>query len=147
MSKNEFMDYLGYLSKLFGFDAPTDKEILATWYSNFKNTHINIAKDMAQKYFKEETGRFKLAKLLDYKSASMAGKTDYIKVDKCPICFNTGFVQVEKKIKGRVYVMCMRCTCSNGQRLQEGIKEVDKLTLDDRFLDANGVFRIKKEVI
>ncbi len=147
MDKREFMDYLGYLSKLFGFDAPTDKEILATWYSNFKNTNIIIAKDMAQRYFKEETGRFKIAKLLEYKSAAMAGKTDYKIVDKCPLCFNTGFVQVEKKIKGRIYVMCMRCTCSNGQMLQEEINTVDKLLLDDRELDSNGVFRIRKEVI
>ena len=147
MSKNEFMNYLEYLSKLFEFNAPTDKEILATWYNNFKNTNMLIAKDMAQRYFKEETGRFKLSKLLNYKSAAMAGKTEYAAKEKCPICFNTGFVQVEKKIKGRVYIMCMRCTCDNGQRLQSNIHEISKEIIDDRFLDDNGVFRIRKEVI
>lgn len=147
MTKNEFMDYVKYLSELFDFKAPTNKEVLATWYSGFKNTHINIAKDMAQRYFKEETGRFKIAKLLEYKSAAMAGKTDYRVVDKCPICFNTGLVQVEKKIEGRLYEMCMRCTCANGQLLSENIRMVDKLLLDERQLDDNGVFRIIKEVI
>ncbi len=67
MTKNEFVEYIGFLDKLFNLNNAKDKEIMSAWYKSFENTYLTIAKEMAQMYLQEEQGRFRLAKLLEYK--------------------------------------------------------------------------------
>ena len=145
MTKNEFIQYLVFLSKLFNTEMPTDKEIQATWYKSFEFTHENIAKEMAQRYFKEETGRFKFAKLLEYKSAAMAGKTFKEPSGDCRMCKNTGYVVIEQKHGSRVYEMCNRCTCRHGEALPKYIKQISQFDLADRYVDWRGVFRLEEQ--
>ena len=111
MTKNEFVEYATYLGKLFNFEAPTDKDILAAWYKNFERVHIDIAREMAQLYLKQETGKFKIAKLLEYKESAMRGKVYKENFENCKLCKNTGFVILEKEDKGRIYEFCNRCIC------------------------------------
>ena len=96
MTKDEFMTYVNYLNKLFKFEMP-DKDILPAWYKPFEKTHIQIAKKMADMYFQEEEGRFKLSKLIQYKSRAMNGVTynEPKNESKCKLCKGTGFIQVE----------------------------------------------------
>lgn len=145
MTKNEFMEYLAFLSKLFSFEAPTDKEILATWYKPLENTNLAIAKDMAQMYFKEEQGRFKLSKLLEYKTAAMAGKVYREPKSKgCKLCKDTGYVGIERQFGTRIYEMQARCTCIEGDRLPKYIKQVDVMEMETRYRDWRGVFRLER---
>lgn len=145
MTKNEFIEYAGYLGKLFGFDAPTDKDVLGAWYKPFEKVHIDIAREMAQLYLKQETGRFKLAKLLEYKEQAMRGKTYSEKIEGyCKICRNVGYVMLEKRDNGKIYVMANRCICKLGQDLNKSIKTVEEKELMERYKDYNDIYRLEK---
>jgi hypothetical protein len=126
MTKNEFLDYVRHLDKLFNTNNADDKDILATWYKSFENTHLNTAKEMAQMYLQEEQGRFKLAKLLQYKSKALAGKTYFegAKDQKCILCNDTGFIQVEIPYRTNYTTICRRCICKAGQALNKSIRQV-----------------------
>ena len=148
MTKNEFIEYSVYLGKLFGFDAPTDKDVLAAWYNSFEKVHIDIAREMAQLYLKHETGRFKLAKLLEYKEQAMRGKSYSEKIEGyCKLCGNSGFVMLEKRDNSKIYVMANRCICKVGQALNKGIKTVEEKELMERWRDYNDIFRIDKKIL
>ena len=76
MEKKEFVDYIKYINKVFDTNIDvSDKELMSTYYKPFEKIHMSVAKDMAQKYMQAETGKFKLAKLLEFKSACLKGKT------------------------------------------------------------------------
>lgn len=144
MDKNEFMRYTEYLEKTLKIDIPTDKEVLAAWYEPFKNTHMIIAKKMAHLYLQKETGNFKLAKLLDYKSAAMEGRTyNDTQINKgCPLCGSTGYVQIlkeEPKYKEPVE-FCSRCICSVGNSLPKYIRQATREELQGMSRQWNGVF-------
>lgn len=138
MNKKEFMEYLAFLSKLFSFEAPTDIEVLATWYKPLEQTNILIAKEMAQMYFKEEQGRFKLSKLLEYKSRAMAGKTYNEPKPKgsCEICEGTGIVQLEERHLGKIYLMALRCCC------KLGYDSLPRYTRQVELMDLNGLHKV-----
>lgn len=144
MTKQEFVEYAGYLGKLFGFEAPTDKDVLAAWYKSFERVHINIAKEMAQLYLKQETGRFKLAKLLEYKDVALRGKVHQESTENCKLCKNSGFVMLEKRDNGRIYEFCNRCICKIGQSLNSNIKTVEEADLLERYRDYNDIYRLEK---
>jgi hypothetical protein len=137
MTKNEFFDYVKYLDKLFNTNNSDDKEVLATWYKSFENTHLVTAKEMAQMYLEDEQGRFKLAKLLQYKSKALAGKTYFgadEKKDVCKFCGNTGYIQIEIPYRKTYTTTCKRCFCKIGQGLNQNIKQA---TLEEY---KNGTF-------
>lgn len=144
MTKNEFMEYLKYLEKTIGIQAPTDKEVLAAWYEPFQNIHIEIAKKMAKLYLQKEQGYFKLSKLLEYKSAAMAGVT-YPEEQKksCPACFGTGYVQIETTTPNypTPYISCRRCLCNMGNKLPNYIKQVTEEELRRMSLKWNKVWK------
>lgn len=144
MTKNEFIEYAAYLGKLFNFEAPTDKDILAAWYKNFERVHIDIAREMAQLYLKQETGKFKIAKLLEYKESAMRGKVYKENFENCKLCKNTGFVILEKEDKGRIYEFSNRCICVIGQSLNKNIKTLEEADLLERYRDCNDIYRLKK---
>ena len=144
MTKNEFIEYSVYLGKLFGFDAPTDADVLVAWYKPFEKVHIDIAREMAQLYLKHETGRFKLAKLLEYKEQAMRGKTYKENQGNCKLCRNTGFVILERRDNGRIYEFCNRCICKIGQCLNKNIKTVEEADLLERYKDYNDIYRLEK---
>lgn len=146
MNKDEFMEYLVFLKKLFHrASIPNDKEIIAIWYKGFKNTRIEIAKEMAMLYLQEEQGSFNYSKLLQYKSKAMAGK--YIEENRqiygCKICKGSGFVIVERPKKKHVYQYIYRCRCRNGQ-YYTGYPEITEELLKDKFL-INGVFKLHND--
>lgn len=144
MTKQEFIEYADYLGKLFGFEAPTDKDVLAAWYKPFEKVHIDIAREMAQLYLKQETGRFKLAKLLEYKDVALRGKVYKESTENCKLCKNSGFVILERRDNGRVYEFCNRCICKVGQSLNPNIKTVTEADLMERYRDYNDVYRLEK---
>lgn len=144
MTKNEFIEYVSYLGKLFSFEAPGDKDILAAWYKPFERVHIDIAREMAQLYLKQETGRFKLAKLLEYKDVALRGKVYVESTENCKLCKNTGFVILEKRDNGRIYEFCNRCICKIGQSLNSQIKTVEEADLMERYKDYNDIYRLEK---
>lgn len=136
MTKNEFMTYMDYLNKLFKFDMP-DKEVLPAWYKPFERTNLYIAQKMADMYFQEEQGRFKLSKLIEYKSKAMAGriyKTE--KEERCPICDNTGYVQVEVPYRHTYTIQCKRCICEIGESIPKYVRQVTEEEL--KGIDHNG---------
>jgi|GEM_PF-2877332 len=144
MTKNEFIEYVSYLGKLFSFEAPGDKDILAAWYKPFERVHIDIAREMAQLYLKQETGRFKLAKLLEYKDVALRGKVYVESTENCKLCKNTGFVILEKRDNGRIYEFCNRCICKTGQSLNKNIRTVEEADLMERYKDYNDIYRLEK---
>lgn len=144
MTKKEFIKYVDYLGKLFNFEPTTDKEVLVAWYKPFEKVHINIAREMAQLYFKQETGRFKLAKLLEYKDTALRGKVYKESTENCKLCKNTGFVILEKRDNGRIYEFCNRCICKIGQSLNKNIKTVEEADLMERYKDYNDIYRLEK---
>ena len=136
MTKNEFVAYLDYLHKLFTFEMPV-KEVMEAWYKPFINTSPYIAKKMADTYFQEEKGKFKLSKLIEYKSRIMAGHTYYKeKEERCPICDNTGYIQVEVPYRKSYTIVCKRCVCAIGESLSHQIRQVTKEELER--IDHNG---------
>ena len=147
MTKNEFIEYAGYLGKLFGFEAPTDKDVLGAWYKPFERVHIDIAREMAQLYLKQETGRFKLAKLLEYKDIALRGKVYKETTGNCKLCKNIGFVILEKRDNGRIYEFCNRCICKVGQSLNKNIKTVEETDLLERYRDYNNIYRLERPSI
>ena len=153
MTKEEFVRYVDYLKMIFNQDIPTDKVFINTWYKPFSKINKKIAQDMAEAYVKEETGRFKFAKLLDYKSLAMANKT-YIEPKTycdCKVCNGLGLVFVEKywfnkatnKLTNRIYETTYRCTCSKGDTQARIIKQISPSDLDNHFKDHNGVYRLE----
>lgn len=143
MTKNEFVEYIGFLDKLFNLNNAKDKEIMSAWYKSFENTYLTIAKEMARMYLQEEQGRFRLAKLLEYKSKAMAQKI-YCEGDKgkesCPLCNDTGFIQIEVPYLSSYTTKCARCLCSTGRSLPEYIRLVTTKELEEGNL-RNGVLR------
>lgn len=136
INNNEFMDYLEYLKKLFNIKTP-EKEVLPAWYKPFENTHLIIAKKMADMYLQEEQGKFKLAKLLEYKTRAMAGKTYFgDKGKECEYCGNTGYIQVEMPYRDTYTITCKRCVCPVGASIPGYVKRVTADELKD--LDPNG---------
>ena len=144
MTKNEFVEYAAYLGKLFNFEAPADKEVLAAWYRNFERVHIDIAREMAQLYLKQETGRFKIAKLLEYKEMAMRGKTYKENYDNCKLCKNAGYLELEIRDKGRLYEFAYRCICKKGKELYSGFPLVREADLLERYRDYNDVYRLER---
>lgn len=144
MTKNEFIEYVSYLGKLFSFEPTADKEVLAAWYKPFERVHIDIAREMAQLYLKQETGRFKLAKLLEFKDVALRGKVYKESTENCKLCKNTGFVMLEKRDNGRIYEFCNRCICKIGQSLNSNIKTVTEADLTERYKDYNDIYRLEK---
>lgn len=133
MSKEEFMEYTKYLNKTLNIEIPKDKEVLAAWYEPFKNTHLIIAKNMAQLYLQRESGIFKLAKLLEYKSAAMKGKNHYEQPGhKCDICDGTGFVEFEVQPENypMPIFMCRRCICPVGNSLPKYVRQTSEAELN-----------------
>ena len=130
------MDYMEYLKKLFDIKVP-EKDALPAWYKPFENTHMIIAKKMADMYLQDEQGKFKLAKLLEYKTRAMAGKTyaeDQEK--KCKLCGNTGYIQVEVPYRNSYTIICKRCVCPIGSNIPEYVR---RITADElKKLDPNG---------
>ena len=146
MTKNEFMDYITFLKKLFPrANMPTDKDALAVWYKAFSNTHINIAKDMAQMYFKEEQGSFNYARLLQYKSRAMAGKA-YIEkpVTKtnCKVCKGEGVVIVERLFDDRPYQYAYKCVCRSGE-LYPSFPPIRKELIENNYLEG-GTWKVNR---
>ena len=135
MTKNEFMTYIDYLNKLFKFEMP-DKDILPAWYKPFENTNMYIAKKMADMYFQEEQGKFKLSKLIEYKSKAMNGRIFFEKKDRCPLCDNTGYIQVEVPYRHTYTIKCKRCICEIGESLPNYIRQVTQEEL--KAIDCNG---------
>ena len=137
MTKDEFMTYVNYLNKLFKFEMP-DKDILPAWYKPFEKTHIQIAKKMADMYFQEEEGRFKLSKLIQYKSRAMNGVTynEPQNYKVCHLCKNTGFIQVEVPYRNTYTIKCKRCICEIGENLSHNIKQVTQEELER--IEKNG---------
>lgn len=152
MTKNEFMGYLDFLEKLLEIKAPTDKEILQSWYLSFEKTHIDIAKKMARLYLEKETGFFKLAKLLGYKKVAMAGKEYKTTNSKCKYCGGTGWVQTVTTLKTypSPFVSCKRCICSAGNSLSNRInqatqEELNNMDLISKKIFSEGVNKLKNE--
>ena len=136
MTKNEFMTYVSYLNKLFKFEMP-DKEVLPAWYKPFENTHLHIAKKMADMYFQDEQGRFKLSKLIEYKSRAMSGVTFKEPINECTFCRNTGYIQVEIPYRNTYTTTCKRCLCSSGESLPKYIRQITREELQS--IDKNGM--------
>lgn len=127
MTQGEFIDYLKFIEKTIDAKVPTDKESLDAWYKTFENTNVIIAKKMATMYLQKETGYFKLSKLLEYKSAAMAGATYRdTPVTSCPACKGTGYIIVRPKHREDEYPYekCRRCCCSAGSKLPNYIVQV-----------------------
>lgn len=135
MTKNEFMSYMDYLNKLFKFEMP-DKDILPAWYKPFENTHLHIAKKMADMYFQEEQGKFKLSKLIEYKNRAMSGVTYKESKKECLFCRNTGYVQVEIPYRDTYTTTCRRCICEIGNSIPGYIRQITRDELKD--IDKNG---------
>lgn len=137
INKSEFLEYLEYLKSLFEIKIPEDTEAINAWYKPFENTNLIIAKSMADMYLQNEQGRFKLAKLLEYKSRAMAGKTYFEdKERECEYCGNTGYIQVEIPYRDTYTITCKRCICPIGSSIPEYVRRV---TADElRNLDPNG---------
>ena len=137
MTKDEFMTYVNYLNKLFKFEIP-DKEVLPAWYKPFEKTHLQIAKKMADMYFQEEEGKFKLSKLIQYKSRAMNGVTynEPKNESKCKLCKGTGFIQVEVPYRNTYTIKCKRCICEIGENLSHNIRQVTQEELER--IDKNG---------
>ena len=146
MNKNEFMEYLKYLRQLFPTSTiiPTnDKEVIATWYEGFKNTHLHIAKLMAQMYLQEEQKNFNYARLLSFKSKAMAGRTykdNNIAKVKCDICDSLGVVQIDTIKSNKVYQTFYRCICNNGNQYSR-YPLLDKSMLLNQDKVTNGMYR------
>lgn len=145
MTKNEFMEYVEYLGKTFNFTPPEDKEILATWYKPFQNTHKIIAKKMADLYFYDEKKNFNFARLLEYKSVAMKGNTYQEKKENCIICDGIGLVQFEVNEIGRQgsYLLCRRCTCTVGESLSKSIRQITPADLKNVYKDVDHVYKEK----
>ena len=111
---------------------------------NFEKVHMEVAKEMAQLYLKQETGRFKLAKLLEYKELALKGRVYKENYENCKICENTGFVILEKRVEERIYEFCCKCICRKGQELNKNIKTVEESELLERYRDYNGVYKLDK---
>ena len=143
MTKNEFTEYIKYLHKTLRVDPPTDKEELEAWYEPFKATHMIIAKKMAQLYLANESGYFKLAKLLEYKSRAMAGSTyNEPQHQECPYCGNTGWIgryeQVEKyPIPTMIF---KRCCCHTGSREPKSVPQYQEFELKNMKQISNAYF-------
>ena len=125
MTKTEFMTYVEYLNKLFGIEIP-EKEVLPAWYKPFEKTNLHIAKKMADMYFQEEEGRFKLSKLIQYKSRAMNGAAYHESKsgNVCHYCKNMGFIQVEVPYGHSYTTKCKRCICDVGNSLNHNIRQV-----------------------
>ena len=145
MTKNEFMDFKNYVVELFGMKDITNKEILATWYKSFEKVSMVLAKEMAQRYFQEEKGRFNFSRLLEYKSICMRGKTWYEEAEKvdCILCNGTGYVQVEERRENHIYQVMYRCTCEKGDTIPHYIKQVDSDVLENHY-EYCGVYKLAK---
>ena len=135
MTKNEFITYLDYLNKLFKVEKP-DKTVMEAWYKPFEKVNLHIAKKMADMYFQQETGKFKLSKLIEYKSKAMAGCTYKVQEGICPLCKNTGYIQIEVPYKTSYTTKCKRCICAIGNSLPKNIRQATEEEL--KGLDANG---------
>lgn len=147
MNKNEFMEYVSFLKELFPrVNIPKSKDGLTAWYKAFENTHINVAKEMAQIYLQEEQNGFNYARLLAYKSRVIANRGSLSesqdKKYECMICNSTGVVQVEVDVKGHTYLRFYRCNCENGTNISDKFKLVTEELLEDKIFEC-GVFKIK----
>ena len=148
MEKKEFVDYIKYINKVFDTNIDvSDKELMSTYYKPFEKIHMNVAKDMAQKYMQTETGKFKLAKLLEFKSACLKGKTwiDNSNNKNCKLCAGTGFVIVEEDHNGKIYEMWKKCNCKQGDLLPNYINKIDESVVYTHYVDFKGVFRLEKQ--
>lgn len=134
-----------YLVKLFGITAPSDPEIIKAWHKPLEKTNLIIAKEMAQMYFREEKGRFNFARLMEYKTRAMAGRTYHEPKDhkECEYCRNTGWVQMEERIGPRIYEIWRRCCCRYGDELPKNIKQISPFEVEGMFLDR-GVYRLEE---
>lgn len=146
MDKKEFMEYTKYLNKTLNVEIPTDKEVLSAWYEPFRNIHLLIAKRMAQLYLQNETGYFKLAKLLEYKSVAMQGRTynEDNTSKKCHFCGGTGFIQIEREIDmyKQPIEFCARCICVIGNSLPGYIRQVTPNELKSMTRTPNATYVI-----
>lgn len=148
MTKGEFMEYLKYLKQIFPRASyPYSDKAIETWYKPFANTHIKVAENMAQMYFQEEQNSFNFARLLQYKSRAMAGKTEYensvTENKNCEYCGGNGFVQIEEKVSGRIYQHTYRCLCSSGDKYPN-FPKMDRSYLIGKEKYITGLFRIKE---
>lgn len=144
MTKNEFMDYLGYLNRTLGVKTPEDKESIGAWYESFINVPLAIGKEIAKEYLKHESGYFSLAKLLSYKEPVMRKKTipeANNKFSACPLCGGTGFVQFADDMN---YSLCRRCTCQAGSQLPNYIKQVTQNDINNlkSFQGGDRIFQL-----
>ena len=146
MTKNEFVEYLDFLERVFPkAPIPIDREIRAVWYKGFENTRIEIAKEMAIMYLQEEQGRFNYSKLLQYKSKAMAGNTQIEEnrpIYDCKLCSGSGFVIVENFKKEHIYQYAYRCRCKNAQYYLNYPEITEEVIKGKRLID--GVFKIIK---
>ena len=145
MNKNEFMDYLKFVKDLFPrANVPVNKEIIGVWYKPFVNTHLQVAKEMAQMYFQDEENSFNFARLLQYKSKAMAGKTYFeesVKVNRsCPYCDGLGFVEIEERVKNRFYQHIYKCVCKGGERYP-AYPKLNLEMLKDKEKYVSGVYK------
>lgn len=144
MDKYQFMEYLKFIKELFPrANIPTGKEAIGAWYKGFANTNIEIAKDMARMYLQEEQHSFNYAKLLQYKSKAMAGKSIFdVNRTKyeCKLCNGEGVVIVENLIEKHIYKYAYRCTCKNSQ-YQMSYPELTQELIKDKVL-VNGTFKV-----
>jgi hypothetical protein len=143
MTKKEFMEYLGFLGKTLSIDVPKDKEVIAIWYKSFENTHLAIAKNMAELYLQNESGYFKLAKLLEYKSRAMASKMFLEEAGtRCDLCDDTGFLVFrEKRPDYPIEIdICRRCVCHKGDKLPNNIRQMTGPELEEYGQTTNKVF-------
>lgn len=149
MNKKEFLSYVDYIEKVFNTKINRDTDVLATYYKSFENINPIIAKEMAEKYLVTETGYFKWAKLLEYKTVCLKGKEWHEEAinSKCILCNNTGYVFVEEKRNGRIYEFAQRCTCSIGNSMWSKVKQIDKNILNTHYQDYKGVFRLEKKEV
>lgn len=137
MTKNEFVTYLDYLNKLFRIEKP-DTTVMEAWYKPFEKTNLRIAKKMADMYFQEEEGKFKLSKLIQYKSKAMNGVTYHEPKTGgvCPYCKDMGYIQVEVPYLHSYTTMCKRCVCDVGNSLNHNIRQVTQEEL--KRIEKNG---------
>lgn len=133
VTKVEFMEYLQYINKALKADIPTEPEIIAAWYKPFENVHMIIAKRMANLYLQNESGYFKLAKLLEYKSRALASNTYKVQNNvQCDLCDDTGFLTFEEQRPGYPMLtqICRRCICQKGDRLPNYIRQMTGAELE-----------------
>lgn len=144
MNKHEFMVYLKYLESTLNVKVPTEKNAIQAWYEPFEHIHFEIATKMAKMYLRKETGNFKISKLLEYKSAAIAGATypelEDVTRQKCDVCCDTGFVWIRPKDKknGIEYDIFRKCTCSKGAVLPKYVRLITNEDLSNMRQEPNG---------